>query len=37
MSVSITKAFTPMFATKYAGANSDGTYTLTGATGVRIQ
>lgn len=37
MSVAITKVFTPMFAKKFAGANADGTYTLTGRTGVRIQ
>ena len=37
MSVAITKTFTPMFATKWAGANTDGTYTVVGRTGVRIQ
>jgi len=37
LSVTITKAFSPMFSTRFAGANTDGTYTLTGATGVRIQ
>jgi hypothetical protein len=37
MSVSIQKVFTPMFSTRYAGANANGTYTLTGRTGVRIQ
>lgn len=37
MSVAITKTFTPMFATKWAGANADGTYTVVGRTGVRIQ
>ncbi len=37
MSVAITKVFTPMFVKKFAGANTDGTYTLTGRTGVRIQ
>lgn len=37
MSVSITKTYTPMFAMKFAGANSNGTYTLTGRTGVRTQ
>jgi hypothetical protein len=26
-----------MFSTRYAGANANGTYTLTGRTGVRIQ
>ncbi len=37
MSVAITKVFTPMFAKKWAGANTDGTYTIVGRTGVRIQ
>jgi Flp pilus assembly pilin Flp len=37
MSVSIVKSYQPMFAKKWAGANADGTYTLTGKTGVRIQ
>jgi len=37
LSVTITKTFTPMFSTRFAGANANGTYTLTGATGVRIQ
>ena len=37
MSVAITKSFTPMFVKKFAGANSDGTYTLTGKTAVRTQ
>lgn len=35
--VDITKAYTPLFGTKYAGANADGTYTLRGIAGVRIQ
>lgn len=37
MSVSITKSFSPMFAKEWAGANPDGTYTVVGRTGVRIQ
>jgi Flp pilus assembly protein TadG len=37
MSVQITKSFTPMFATRWAGANADGTFTVVGRTGVRIQ
>jgi Flp pilus assembly protein TadG len=37
MSVAIQKVFTPMFSTRFAGANANGTYTLTGRTGVRIQ
>jgi Flp pilus assembly protein TadG len=36
--VSISQKFTPMFGTKYfPGANSDGTYTLTGVAGLRTQ
>ena len=37
LTVSVNKTFTPMFATKWAGANADGTYTVTGKTGVRTQ
>ena len=37
LSVSISKTFTPIFALKFAGANVDGTYTVTGKTGVRTQ
>ena len=37
LTVSVNKTFTPMFATKWAGANDDGTYTITGKTGVRTQ
>ena len=37
LTVQITKAFSPMFAVKWAGANSDGTYTVVGKTGVRTQ
>ena len=37
VSVDITKTFTPMFATKWAGANADGTYTLHGYAGIRVQ
>jgi Flp pilus assembly protein TadG len=36
--VSTTKPFTPLFGTQYfPGANSNGTFTLTGTAGVRIQ
>ena len=37
LSVAITKSFTPMFSSKFAGANADGSYTLTGITSVRTQ
>src|SRR3954471_4921461 len=37
VSVDITKTFSPMFATKWAGANSDGSYTLHGYAGIRVQ
>jgi Flp pilus assembly protein TadG len=37
MSVVISKIFTPMFSTRFAGAAADGTYTVTGKTGIRIQ
>ena len=36
--VTITKKFTPIFGTQYfPGANSDGTYTVTGLAGMRVQ
>lgn len=37
LTVQITKTFTPMFATKWLGSNSDGTFTVIGKTGVRTQ
>jgi Flp pilus assembly protein TadG len=37
LTVQISKSFSPMFATKWAGANSDGSYTVIGKTGVRTQ
>lgn len=37
MSVSISKSFSPMFAVQWAGANPDGTFTINGKTGIRIQ
>ena len=35
--VSIDKTYTPMFKTKFAGSNADGTFTLNGKAGVRVQ
>lgn len=35
--VDIVKTYKPMFSTKFAGANADGTYTLRGIAGVRVQ
>ena len=37
VSIDITKTYTPMFSTKFAGANADGSYTLHGRAGVRVQ
>ncbi len=37
LTVQIDKTFTPMFSTKWLGANADGTFTVTGKTGVRTQ
>ncbi|MGI8705611.1 MAG: TadE/TadG family type IV pilus assembly protein [Sphingomicrobium sp.] len=38
VAVSVTRPFTPMFGTKYfPGANDDGTVTLEGEAGIRIQ
>lgn len=37
LEVDITKQFVPTFSTRFAGANSDGTYTLQGRAGMRIQ
>ncbi len=37
VTVAITKSFTPMFSTRFAGANADGSYTLRGRAGVRVQ
>jgi len=37
LTVQITKAYSPMFATRWAGANADGSYTVVGKTGVRTQ
>lgn len=35
--IQIQKTYTPMFSLKFAGANEDGTYTLEGMAGVRVQ
>lgn len=37
VSVSLVKTFTPMFSVKFAGANANGTYSLTGVAELRIQ
>ena len=37
VSVDITKTYTPMFSTKWAGAAADGSYTLHGYAGIRVQ
>jgi Flp pilus assembly protein TadG len=37
VTVDIAKSFSPMFSTKWAGANPDGTYTLNGKAGIRVQ
>ena len=37
LTVQISKTFRPMFATRWLGANSDGTFTVIGKTGVRTQ
>jgi Flp pilus assembly protein TadG len=37
LTVQITKTFNPMFATKWLGANTDGSFTVVGKTGVRTQ
>ena len=37
VSVRIEKAYAPMFRVKFAGSNADGTYTLIGRAGLRVQ
>lgn len=37
LSVKIEKIYTPMFQTKFLGANDDGTFTLVGEAGLRVQ
>lgn len=35
--INIQKTYTPLFSTRFAGAEADGTYTLVGTAGVRVQ
>ena len=37
LNVRIEKTYTPMFATKWLGSNSDGSFTLGGESGLRVQ
>lgn len=37
VNVRIEKAYSPMFSVKFLGANPDGTFTLTGEAGIRVQ
>jgi len=37
LNVKITKTYTPMFSTRWAGAEANGTYTLVGEAGLRVQ
>ncbi len=37
LNVRIEKKYTPMFATKWLGSNSDGSFTLVGESGLRVQ
>jgi hypothetical protein len=37
LSVAIEKTFTPTFQVKWLGSNSDGTFTLVGESGLRVQ
>lgn len=37
VSVAINKTYTPLFAMRWLGANSDGTYTVHGKAGIRVQ
>ena len=38
VNITVTRPFTPLFGTRYfPGANSDGTYTINGEAGIRIQ
>jgi Flp pilus assembly protein TadG len=37
MRVSIAKKYTPMFSAKWLGANADGTFSLVGTAGLRVQ
>lgn len=37
LDIRIQKTYTPMFSTRWAGADADGTYTLVGQAGLRVQ
>lgn len=37
LTVDISKTYTPLFRTRFAGANTNGTYTLHGKAGIRLQ
>src|SRR4029453_4034566 len=37
VTVDISKTYTPLFRTRFAGANTNGTYTLHGQAGIRLQ
>lgn len=37
LNVKIEKTYTPMFATKWLGSNTDGSFTLIGESGIRVQ
>lgn len=37
VTVAITKTYSPMFTTRFAGSNDDGSFTLVGRAGVRVQ
>ena len=37
VTVDISKVYTPLFRTRFAGANTNGTYTLHGKAGIRLQ
>lgn len=37
VTVDITKGYTPVFGTRWGGANANGTYTLHGKAGIRVQ
>lgn len=37
VTVAITKTYAPMFATRFLGSNADGSFTLLGQAGVRVQ
>lgn len=37
VTVVVSKTYTPMFAKKFRGANANGTFTVTGKSGIRVQ